>query len=595
MLRSKRTFAVALALALGVLAMAVMHSFGLLPSGEDESQLINSAAGRHKPRPTSGQASPGQPGTSATDDLGVPAGLIPTDACIYLEVSSFAAIERVMRDLVGPIEPGMALMFDGESMLNQMLASFGGSGSGVDRRRPMGVALAMPENGEPRATLLLPVHAPEEFARGLRLPPGFAQPRHTGRYVGLTLGPDYPVSRSGAPIATGLEPATISGRFQLDPVRDQVLSAMDLSAMNMGSGSNGALAASLGADAPLAYQLGQDFAYEMVSAMDHIDLALDLEDETTALHFALAFNEGSKFGLPLSRKPADLGALARFGDEADDVVAVAAWDSAFVEEVVLPFVDDLGDLSQNERDEANLDQLEGVLAFAPNLGDQVGLFADFEVGAAHLALVCRPQDPDSLLGMAGMALAALNSESAPVSLGSLRAVELENGRAARLTIDLSVAPEGESGEDARTREMLAIAFGSEQVVLQLTSRGGWLLVTLSSNEEWREGLVAATAEEAPAGDLPAAMADLLARIKGASPGYACSVDLLSVQRNMLALMSEQMGLDASNELLRVDAALGTDPLPISFYGAVHGGRWSGGAETDLKRVLAWSEMFAYGR
>ena len=192
--------------------------------------------------------------------------------------------------------------------------------------------------------------------------------------------------------------------------------------------------------------------------------------------------------------------------------------------------------------------------------------------------------------MAGMALAGVDREGLPFGLGSFQTVEVEDGRAARLTIDLATTPEGDTAENARVREMLAILFGTDQVELQVTSRGGWFLITLGGEGTWRDDTIArAGAEGAERQALPE-LAELVERGRGASPVAAYRVDLVAIQRNLMTLMATQMNLDPSAEVERLESAVGADELFLSGYGAVLGDRWVTGTRLDFGRFLTLMEM-----
>lgn len=576
MLRSKRTFAVSLSLALGVLGVAAVQSFGLFESPPAEEPLVNSAAGRRKPKPTSGGSAPTKGGT--VDEVGVPSALIPSDTAVYVEIESFQVIERVVRDLVGKIDPTAAVMFEPEQMLQGMLGAFGAKIADVDRKRPLGLALSISGAGDPRPTLVLPVLAPQEFQRGLQLAPGLAAPRTAARYVGLSLGPDYPIQSSN-PIKSGFEPATLNARIELAPFRDQISQGL-AQARRLGGSASG--------DA--AYEWGQQVGYSFIESLENVDVSLDLDGDEVVLHMGLALDPASSFVRPLPEEPVDLEALLSFASSGDDLIAVVGWDRPFLDEVVVPFFDRVGSLARSEEDERSLDQLQAALAFLPTLGEQAGIFGSVEVGAAHLTVVCRPSDADTLLGMTSMALAGVDREGLPFGLGTLQKVQVEDGRAARLTIDLATSPADHSRVDARVREMLAILFGSEQIELQVTSRGGWFLITLGAAGAWRDDVVAHTATDAGGRQALPELAELVARGQGASPVAAYRVDLVALQRNLMTLMADQMNLDATAEVERLESALGSDRLYLSGYGAVLGERWVTGTRLDFGRWLTLLEM-----
>lgn len=586
MLRSKRTFVVALSLALGVLAVAAVDAFDLMPGGPGEEAGVNTAAGRPKPRPTAGGSSrEPEGGGRATDEVGVPSALRPSDTAVYVEVASLAEVARIVREIVGRFDPNAAMMFDGEAMIGQMLGAFGGNPADVDRGRPFGLALSIPDGGEPRPTLILPVRSPQGFQRGLQLPPGFAEPRREAGYVGLAMGSSYPVDRGATPPAFRFDAATVNARMDMAPLRAQIESGME---QMRRTGQQ--MARTLDPSTAAAYAYSQQLATEFMTGMDHVELAIDLADERFGIEMGVGLSPESSWARSSVEEPADLAALARFAHPTDDIVALAGWDRAFLEEVVRPFVDQLGGLPSSASPGIPHEQIAAVMSFLPSFGEQLGVFVSLDPGAAHLAFVGRPADADALLGMAGMALAGVDRSVLPVEVGSLQEVELEDGRAARLTIDLGVAPAGEPPFGARVRRMLTLLFGGDEVELRLATRDGWMIATLGADPEWRDGLFAAAAAGTDPGTPRPGLEELLRKVDGASPAAAYQADLLELQRNLMTLMAEQMELDPEEELARLEETLGSEPFDISAYGAVRGELWSSGTDFDLGRMMRMAEM-----
>ncbi len=592
MLRSKRTFSVILSLAFGVGAMAALNHFDLLPGSGSDEPVANTASTRPKPLPTSGEAASNRTKTATdssrtahgVDEVGVPGTLIPTDTTLYVEISSFAAIERVVRDLVGKIDPRAAMMMDGEAVLEQMLGPFGAEIADVDKRRPLGLAVTMAGQGEPRPTILLPVRDPQEFKRDLSLAPGLAEPRLASQYVGLALGPGYPVSSAGSPVAFTFDPATVNVYLDLDPIRAQILEGMEQAGL---AGSE--MVGSLDSSTSAAYEQGQELGREVLAATDHVELAVDLTNGRLGLQAALGLSEGSSWVRPVPESPPDLARLAAFARPDDHLTMVGGWDRSFVDGVIRPFMDRLSDIALSEEDELVFDQVEAVLTFLPTLGDELGVFASLEVGSAHLAVVARPPDADTLLAMTSMALAGVDRDLLPVAIGPFREVMVDGGCVARLIVDVSPTYSVDA-EVARTRKMLSLLFGSQQIQVQLTSQGGWLVFTLGSDETWREELLAVAAEDAPSNSSSAPFTELIGRAQGGSPAVAYEIDLAAMQVNVLTLMGEHMGLDVSAELDDFETAVGTEPLTISAYAAVHGDRWASGFELELDRLMRLLEL-----
>ena len=150
--------------------------------------------------------------------------------------------------------------------------------------------------------------------------------------------------------------------------------------------------------------------------------------------------------------------------------------------------------------------------------------------------------------------------------------------------------EGETAEDVRVRELISLLFGSDQVELQLTSRGGSLIVTIAADQAWRAGLISRAGGDGDLSGLPDDLATMLDHTRGASPGFVYQLDLAGIQRNLMVLMANHMGLESSGELDRFDAVVGAEPVTVSAYGALAGNRWTAGFEVDFDRMMALVEM-----
>lgn len=585
MLRSKRSFLVALSIALGVLAMALVDSLDLVSQDETPEAVHDTMVGnrtRPRPQPKSGN---GEASKATSDDVGIPAILVPGDTALYVELASIATVERTIRRMVGEVDPMLAMNLDADMMLGQMLGMFGADPASIDKRRPLGVALSMPKNGDPCPTLILPVHAPTKFQRSLQLPPGFADPRITAGYVGLALGEAYPPA--GAPLPLGFAPTTLNVYFDLNPMRDEIQSGM--------RGARGIRRPDNDPRGAAAYDFGQEVAEEVISSISSFEFALDAESDSIGMQVGVELLPGSTFARPSISEAPELKALARFASDQDDVYFVAGWNRAFFEEGLRPLIDRVAEFAQTDEEEASFDKIEQALAFLPSIGDQAAVFASTEPGAAHVVLVCRPADPGTLLGMAGMAFTRIDRESLPFQLGPLETVETdEDGaaqlRAARAVIDLGAAREGEDSSDVRIRGMLAHLFGDSQVELQLSAVGDYWIATLGADPAWRDELLArATSEEATSVDPK--LAELLASTEGASPACAYRVDAKGIAADMVTLFAEHMELDPTTEVERIHKATGQEPVWIEGYMAAFAQRWESGTEIDFDRLLTLIEIF----
>ncbi len=588
---------------LGVAGVAVVNELDLLPEWlrkEKETSVTPTAGGqeRVRPRPTDGRPIEKGGGSSvksgsmlvegvpqplatstetpsASDEVSVPVALIPRDAFFYLEVRSIGWLNSVLEEVTGSIDPQLALMADGDVLLAQALGVVGGDPAQIDRRRTLALAAAMPAGtGQPAVTVILPVHEPTEFARSLRLPPGFAEPRLQAGYVGLTMGPSYPVSPTGGEIARDLLPGALSARLSIEPVRPFFEPALEQAR------TRGRMAAE-SMPAPGAYMAGQDFALELMRDLQELEIGLDYEQQVLEVHTAIELSEDSSLVLPGSADAVDLARLGAFVRPEDNLVALAGWDQRLIDDVLQPLFDSVSDWSMSEEDELALDKLDSFLSATSTVGEQVGVCGRFELGASRLAIVGRPPEPEALMAGAPLALAALPLAETGLELAPLETVELEGGSALHLTVDLS--GEAEDTELERALEGCRLIFGSDQVTLRLAQREGWMGLFVGGDEAWMEEMLATMqGEQQPEGELAA----LLAHTRGARAAVVYRVDLRALVVNLVRLVSEHMGMEPSEDLERLDSLAGSEPLWLEAYGGLVGTRWSGGGRFDTGRLMA---------
>ena len=588
---------------LGVAGVAVVNELDLLPEWlrkEKETSVTPTAGGqeRVRPRPTDGRPIEKGGGSSvksgsmlvegvpqplatstetpsASDEVSVPVALIPRDAFFYLEVRSIGWLNSVLEEVTGSIDPQLALMADGDVLLAQALGVVGGDPAQIDRRRTLALAAAMPAGtGQPAVTVILPVHEPTEFARSLRLPPGFAEPRLQAGYVGLTMGPSYPVSPTGGEIARDLLPGALSARLSIEPVRPFFEPALEQAR------TRGRMAAE-SMPAPGAYMAGQDFALELMRDLQELEIGLDYEQQVLEVHTTIELSEDSSLVLPGSADAVDLARLGAFVRPEDNLVALAGWDQRLIDDVLQPLFDSVSDWSMSEEDELALDKLDSFLSATSTVGEQVGVCGRFELGASRLAIVGRPPEPEALMAGAPLALAALPLAETGLELAPLETVELEGGSALHLTVDLS--GEAEDTELERALEGCRLIFGSDQVTLRLAQREGWMGLFVGGDEAWMEEMLATMqGEQQPEGELAA----LLAHTRGARAAVVYRVDLRALVVNLVRLVSEHMGMEPSEDLERLDSLAGSEPLWLEAYGGLVGTRWSGGGRFDTGRLMA---------
>lgn len=574
----QRTFAVLLALSVGLLGAAVAHNFGLLPvrEGTGDEEVARHATTRPMPPPTSGTGSPAT-GTSAPS-AGA-AALVPEDAFLYVEVASMTAVERLVRRLAGSIDPAMAAQMDAGTMLGQMLTMVGGDASKIDHHAPLALAVCLSPGSEPTLTLILPTDEPQQFARSLQMPPGFAEPLVKPGHVGITMGASYAVGATPPAIATDMPEGAVAARLRLQPVRPLLAPAI-------GQMRAQAQARNQATPRP-GYMEGVDFGISLMEALEVVELAFDPAGDELGVSFAMEVAEGSSWELPQGTG-ADAQELSGYLAEGDTGAFLATWNQEFLDRTLRPALEQLASIGQANGDGPGPQAVRKVLGLAPLFGEQVVVSGRFVVGDARAAIFCRPAAPDALFDAFPTAFAALDIEG--VQVQPLEREELEGGRAARTSIALP--RDVDDPRMVRTLEGVELLFGSPSIDVRMASRDGHLALLIGGDEEWQSAQLDELGR--PGGAPTGALREAFASVDGQNPCLAYRLDMLAGTRGLVTLMATQMGLDPGEDLAALEEALGAEPLWITAQVGVDGTRWSGSMRMDWERLMRLAELTGEG-
>lgn len=531
--------------------------------------------GRSIPEPTGGEANAGP--EIRPDEIDIAATLVPLDAFCYLRIDSLGQLEEFVQEALEEIDPAMARSIDARGMLQMMLGSLGGDAALVDWQRPMGLALSMPGGAaQPVATMIVPVTSAKRFADALTLPPGFATPQAREDYVGVAMGPNYRLGSKPADIALDLPRGRIAARIHFDPIRTlidqgvQQVRQMDPQQLGMSA-----------ADAHF-YRAGQDLAIDFYADIEELEFGFDWGTAGTEMTLGTVFSDGSPFAMPSTQEPVAAATMARMLGGGEDFVFASTWGPEFLDGPLRNVFERCVELGGTDANESAIERARTMLALAPMIGRQFLAFGDLEVGSAHAGLVLRPP-------VVGPILDTLVAQIEGSPLGLLLVEpptehELEGGRDLRMRFHLDVPEDGGwSPEDARALEGLSMLCGSDEIELRLISRGGDLAILLGGDEAWLDASSRRVGAEGEV-EVDSRLAGPFSTLAGGSPTYLYRVDVLACMREMVRLTAAHMDLDPSEDLMRLERAVGSDPLEVLSYGAADGRRWTATVHMDWTRL-----------
>ena len=565
---SSRNTIVALALVLGLGGAYAADHYGLIPRGEDSSE--GGAGGPRTPRPMP------TGGGGMVDELGSPAELIPADAFVYIQLASIDSFEDLMEIVAARMDPMLAGAITPDAMLGQMLQMVGGDASMVDRNRPVGIAMAMPEDGmQPTPTLILPVGDPALFARSLTLAPGNALPEVREHYVGISLSPDYRPMPAPNDMSRDLPDTGFAMRIRMEPIMPMLRPGMQQAQ------AQARKAAEASGVSMAGYTAGVDFSMSMVESLEILDLGFEMQGEQVDIRFGMQFAEGSQMALEPTTGAASLAELAGYLSQEDTFSMVAAWDRDFLRQTVTPMLDQVLSFAESDEERASFEAIAKVLNMAPMFGHQVALSGHIEVGHTRSAFFFHPEAPDALFQAFPVALEGLDLESAGMVVSALEEVEFEGGRRAHLTLSLA-AGDGDPVQQ-RQREAFGLLWGGTDIELVLASKDGHMAVLIGGDDEWRDAHLARLGHPgtAPGGPL----GEALRNVENDAVCMVYQVDMLGVMSGTLQLMAEHMGLDPSQDLATLRERAGADTLPITVFAGIQGTRWTGGMSVDWNRFM----------
>lgn len=505
-----------------------------------------------------------EPREPVADVLPSAAALVPLDAFCYVEVESIAALESAVGGWFDSIELPLPISVSPSDALNVWLEGLGCDPEGLDRTRPMGVALSLPGGeGDPISTFVLPVSNPPAFLAGISLPTGTAEPQAREGYVGIPTGPNYRLGSSPAALGLDLPEGQMAGRVSLAPVRQLVQG--HLSAMPARSGSGSWVDG-------LPVQ-------DLLSSVEEFEFGLASEGSESLLNLGATFSEDSALAMGKVKKAVAPTAMARVLDGDEEFVVAGTWSPELFESHFSRFQNLFWDGESGEEDSVAA-HASSILDLA-SISGRAGLaFADVEYGASHLGFMVRPARPaetveafiehieGSLLGL--LMTASPQTES------------IDNGEQVRMRFDLEVPENGGWGpEDTRTLEALSMMCGDRFIEIHVVSRNDEVGVFLASDESWLDSVTSRVGSSAQP---DRAILEHLDALGAGCPSFLCKMDLHGLAKQALRLTAEHMGLDATEDLSRFDEFVGEEPIEVIGHGSARDTQWQGSFRFDWSRL-----------
>ena len=498
------------------------------------------------------------------DVLPSAAALVPLDAFCYVQVESIEALESVVGGWFDSIELPLPISVSPSDSLNAWLEGLGCDSEGLDRTRPMGVALSLPGGeGDPISTFVLPVSAPAAFLAGISLPTGTAEPQAREGYVGISTGPNYRLGSSPAALGLELPEGQVAGRVNLAPVRQLVQGLLSALPAESDSGS---------------WVSGLP-VQDLYSSVEEFEFGLSGEGSESLLNLGATFSEDSALAMGKVKKAVAPTAMARVLDGDEEFVVAGTWSPELFESHFSRFQDLFFDGEAGEEDSIAA-HASSILDLA-SISGRAGLaFADVEYGSSHMGVMVRPARPSETVE------AFINHIDASL-LGLLMTARpetesIDNGERIRMRFDLEVPENGGWGpEDTRTLEALSMMCGDRYIEIHVVSRNDEVGMFLASDESWLDSVTSRVGSSAqPDG----AIQESLDALGAGCPSFLWKMDLRGLAKQALRLTAEHMGLDATEELNRFDEFVGEEPIEVIGHGSAQDTQWQGSLRFDWSRL-----------
>ena len=538
---------------------------------------------------------PDEAGTEAPPALPPPvpeglAALVPADAFCFIEFESLNALDLCARDLIGVFDTAKAEAFGMGELLAQM---FGPEESFefIDPTRPVGLAWSLPEGHMIPLPTLIATFAPgdhviADIVAQTRCPISHFQ----NGWLALSQHDGY--AALGAPneltsdLPRGQVRARINLRHVIDTYRDVIEAGLDQAEMQIDRMADDP--AMGGFDLVSIMELYFEGIRLFLDGVDQVEVAAQIAGTEVGFETWLDVLEDSPLAVASAGEPTDLPEIAHTVDPSAAMVMFLAldWDRAMtwlepsLDTIVGFYPEDFGQLMKA--------QIESYSELYPLLGNSLAASGGFGPGGMRFAYTFDSTDAEAYIdGYVEMMEAKLPEVSGfeidgpyERTVGDVEVVEYttiigEEFYGLMLGQDVEDLTEEEI---AAMRPSMDAMYGPNGLLLRLATSGKRLSMVMGGDDDWFTESYQRL--ENPEDDLPPALDRALERVGRANPAIVAHIDLARMFTQVWESIRELPGAERPDSLAEFDGV----SVPLTFWSAVDGPEWRGGAVFDLARI-----------
>ncbi len=412
------------------------------------------------------------------------ARLIPADTAIYIQVQSLPRFDVLISRLAGAnASLGTSIDELGRALHRQIP----GDDRQLQRDRPIGIAVSLPQDREPELTFVMPVKDMVAYKRSILVKPHMPQPVFDGSYLAVTNAAQYERPREPVALALGSADQSIVVRMDLPRIEHRYGSSLRLALSAMASG------AALDKQGPLSAEpnllaLIQGLADPVFYALavgQQLEAAFEVEGDRIQVDCAVQTRDAGVLAAWTSTAAVDLAPFARSLVASDSISFVGGCDPSVFAKRVAALVTE-GD-AQRERIS---DLLESFSDLFSSLG---GVSGSLSAGASHFALHVRASNDPAFSRNLASTFELFSSSGLGVVVQSKRECTIEEVEVEELLVHFDAAAmcklTGEHTEDlpavqTRLNALVTSLFGADTVRVRITSFGDRGLIAIGNDEAW---------------------------------------------------------------------------------------------------------------
>jgi len=501
-------------------------------------------------------ALPAQEPAAAPDPL---AKLVPARTVAYVQASSLARLETVLRRALPALVQADLEGFDVDAMLAGM--GLPGSAKEIDHARPFALCFVLPEGAPfpPTLTFLVPANSPMSFLRSVRSTGARVMTAVEGNYVSISLGPGTETATSPAPIGLGLQPGDLVARIDVEGLVGRLRPALEASFAQLES----AVPSAAGLKA-------------IVESGRRLDAVATLDGDRLEIATALTVLDGSVLAGIGSGGKTEVRSLARFLDPDAWFGGLVGMDAVTLRKSFAPFLDGafvLGAQPLGSVARKLLDRMPGI---AEQAGSAACINTDLGDGSMRVTCYLRGADPVRVQALCEAALL----DTPGISPDGTKEEEIDGARLRRLRFRVDTAAfvdaqlKGLGDEHkAELKVVYDQIYGANGLPLTLATKAGVTALVLGGDESFLRTSLA----RIPAGkDPPAAVARAIAQVGDLDPCFVVQYDVGRAMHGMNALIVQA--------LPEWPFAIPQESAVFTAWGGVDGRVWRGAISTDLAQL-----------